>query len=300
MHHSHYWAAALLLLSAIPASQCAFTFIKAEGQDICAGIIDGCKNQEECSTAAYGPCAAASPGPSAYVTFTPQQLAWVYDIDTYNTDATKRYLIDPMTNISVNGFLKYSASVPVNDATYAYMMAGSIVGSDKTRAGYVGVMNAILTKGTIKTKAVPVYFNTPDDPPSDHNTFKREMDLCITSTSNGACNGEDVSFSSCDIAFMTYDGTMGSNYQADPNGKFLGIRIKMKVVDSAQTTADLTFNSQSKKLSEIKNVEVDDMSFTLGGKLISLSLSKAFNYLVYLKFLITTGYISTKCHVFVG
>ncbi|EKX37962.1 hypothetical protein GUITHDRAFT_165350 [Guillardia theta CCMP2712] len=274
----HTAALLALLLCSLPSSHCSspFTFVKAEGQNICAGVILGCSSQEAaCSTAAYGPCTAASPGPSAYVTLTPMTLGWIYDLNTYSTDSNNLIQITGLPNIN-NGFLQWSASEAVGSSTYAYMMAGALVGNDVTSAGYIGTMNAIMTSGTINTKTIPLSFNSVTDIPADHST-KLKVDMCITTTSNKQCSGDDVSFSSGDIAFMTYGGTMGSNYMSDPDAKHLLVRYKVTVVDSDQTAAGMTFNSQSKNLTGMHNVEVNDITFTLGGKLISLQLNKAFN-----------------------
>ena len=271
-------AALLLLLSSLPGSHCAYTFVKAEGKDICAGVIPDCANLKDCSSAAYGPCTAASPGPSAYVTVTPEAMAWIYDINTYATNANQVNMINALTNVSINGFVKSQSGIKQGSAEYAYMMAGGLVGGTVENCGYVGVVNAIMTKGSISTKVIPVSWNSPDNLPSDRKTFKHSADYCIASVSNGACTGTNVTFVSGDIAFMTYGGAMGSKYVPDPKATHLGLRLKMTVVDKGQTSAQMTFNSQSKKLSEMSKVEVNDISFTLGGKLISLVLSKGFNY----------------------
>ncbi|EKX40526.1 hypothetical protein GUITHDRAFT_142637 [Guillardia theta CCMP2712] len=270
-------AALLLLLCSLPGSQCAYTFVKAEGQDICAGVVPDCANKEDCSTAAYGPCTAASPGPSAYVTVIPNGLAWVYDINTYTTDPNQVNVINVLPNVN-NGFVESQSGIKEGSAEYAYMMAGGLVGNTVESCGYVGVINAIMTKGSISTKTIPVAWNTPDNLPSDHTTYNHRADYCIASASNGACTGTDVTFASGDMAFMAYLGVMGSKYVADPKAAYLGLRLKMAVVDKNETSANMTFNSQSKKLSEMSNVEVNDISFSLGGKLISLVLSKGFNY----------------------
>ncbi|EKX42135.1 hypothetical protein GUITHDRAFT_111983 [Guillardia theta CCMP2712] len=275
---AYHAAALLLLLSSLPGSHCAYSFVKAEGKDICAGVIPDCANSKDCSSAAYGPCTAASPGPSAYVTVTPDSMAWIYDINTYATNANQVNMINSLTNVSINGFVKSQAGIKEGSAEYAYMMAGGLVGNTVQSCGYVGVINAIMTKGSISTKVIPVSWNAADNLPSDHKTYKNNVAYCIASTSNGACTGSNVTFVSGDIAFMAYGGTMGSNYVADPKATHLGLRLKMTVVDKSQTSANMTFNSQSKKLSEMSKVEVNNITFTLGGKLISLVLSKGFNY----------------------
>ncbi|EKX32075.1 hypothetical protein GUITHDRAFT_121751 [Guillardia theta CCMP2712] len=280
MQTSGPWHTALallpLLLSSLPLSYCdSFSFVKAEGKDICAGIKESCTTTNDCTVAAYGPCSAASPGPSAYVTLTPFMLGWIHDLNTYSTDSSKVTSIGGLPNIN-NGFRDSSPNVAVGSAAYAYMTTGALVGTDKTSAGYIGTINAIMTKGDVSTKTIPVSFNTVDDIPSDHST-KLKVDMCVTATSNKQCSGSEVSFFSGDIAFMTYGGTMGSNFIPHPFAKNIFVRYTMTVVDSNKTSAGMTFNTQSKKLSEMSNVEVNDITFTLGGKMISLELSKAFN-----------------------
>eukprot|EP00960_Hanusia_phi_P042048 755281-Hanusia_phi.AAC.1 len=277
--HTHATSCSLvtciLLLANLPTSHCKYSWVKAEGADLCAGVQDPCSDLATCSAVAYGACTSATDGPSAYVTMTPESMAWVYDIDAYATDSTKVNMIEGLPGIT-NGFLDLSSSESLGTSKYAYMMAGALVGQNKTSCGYIGTYNAMVVSGTIETTILPLRYNVPDDVPSDHTT-KKSLDMCLSSTSNKACGTDKVTFNTADIAFMVFGGTMGTDYKPDPQGKHLGIRYKMKVVDSSQTSADMKFNGQTKGLADMSKVEVDDVSFTLGGKLVSMSLNKNFN-----------------------
>jgi hypothetical protein len=199
--------------------------------NMCVGIMEKCTSVATCTYHAYGPCSNKT-APDIYLEGSLVGFALIKNASTYLTDASAMTVVNP-SEVANNGYRHAAEDKTSGDAKYALVTAGGYYGDNPSESGgFLGMASYAMISGSVKTKYVDVL--VPDSP-GQEATAVTEKTVCITEVADGACSGEERTFSAGDFKFSLFGYTTGSNFNPEADTKYYGIRTKMTLVGTAGT-----------------------------------------------------------------